>query len=363
VTNTVTPTGGVIIPVHGEIHVVDPGKWGVCGTKPQDGKAHAECKLWPNAAVSDGFPEAGDVVVRLYDLRSAAFQAAYGKDPGPDRYKDIYGTNDPTKPLGGANAVGLVGTCVPTQETPTPKDNGKLAGFGEALCGAPAATDILVLAGYKDFADLKGKPRQNVDVNVVFGKKVEAGSFKPTPTNGKLDGSLKTATVPSGSGILWSNVRDIHAQKTIRKDPKDCVYQSPNPAMSCIVQYADAGKMVYTGSYLEIVYPTFTLWDEGQTKYVYPFVMKSDSDWSLDVCAAVPQGYQIVGVYDIDGALMASAACVQAMVAGETKVVAFEVVDLQSPPPHLKAKLKIKHKGKTYNDELDIPGKRKGKDK
>jgi len=353
VTMTVNPSGGVIVPVHGEVHVVDPGKWGVCGTNPTNGQVHAECKLWPDAAVSDGFPEAGDVVVRLYDLKNATLQSQYGKDPGPDRYRDIY-TSD----------VGLVGTCTPKRESPTPKDNGKLAGFGEALCGAPAATDILVLAGYKDFADLKGKPRANVDVNVVFGKKVDGGSFKSTPTNNKLSGSLRASTVPSGAGILWSDVRDIHSQKTIRKDPKDCVYGGTNTAATtCIIQYADAGKTVYTGSYLEIIYPTYTVWDEGQTKYLYPFIMTSDSEWTLDVCAAVPQGYQIVGVYDQDGNLVASSDCAQAGVAGETKIIAFEVLDLQSPPPHLTTKLKIKHKGKTVNDQLDIPGKRKGKDK
>ena len=68
-------------------------------------------------------------------------------------------------------------------------------------------------------------------------------------------------------------------------------------------------------------------------------------------------------LYDQDGNLVASSDCAQAGVAGETKIIAFEVLDLQSPPPHLTTKLKIKHKGKTVNDQLDIPGKRKGKDK
>ena len=282
---------GVVVPVHGEVHVIDPETSGICGTNPANGKGHAECKLWPDnnpSTAPDGFPEAGDVVVRLYDMKNVAFKTAYGSDPGPDKFKTIYGTNDLTKPNGGANILGLVGTCIPKKESPTPKQNGKLGGFGEALCGAPAATDILVLAGYKDYADLKGKPRQNVmDVNVVFGKKVETSSFQSTPTNTKLDGSLKTAMVPSGSGILWSQPRDIHAQKMFRKDG--------------IIQYADAGKTVYLGSYLEIIFPTYTVWDEGMTRYVYPFILTGDSDWTLDVCAAVPQGYQIVGVYDLDG--------------------------------------------------------------
>ena len=69
-----------------------------------------------------------------------------------------------------------------------------------------------------------------------------------------------------------------------------------------------------------------------------------------------------MGVYDIDGNLIATSDCIQTGVAGETKVIAFAVLDLQSPPPHLTAKLKIQHKGKTVNTQVDVPGKRKGKD-
>ena len=156
-----------------------------------------------------------------------------------------------------------------------------------------------MLAGYKDFADFKGKPRENVlDVNVVFGKRVDATSFKSTPTNTKLEGTLKTATVPNGPGILWSQPRDIPAQKMIRKDG--------------IIQYADAGKTVYSGSSLEIIYPSYTLWEKGITRDVYPCIPTGYSDWTVDVCVAVPVGYQIVGVYDADGNLTASSQCVQA---------------------------------------------------
>ena len=38
------------------------------------------------------------------------------------------------------------------------------------------------------------------------------------------------------------------------------------------------------------------------------------------------------------------------------------VEDLQSPPPHLTAKLTIQHQGKTVNSQGDVPGHRKGKD-
>ena len=44
-------------------------------------------------------------------------------------------------------------------------------------------------------------------------------------------------------------------------------------------------------------------------------------------------------------------------------VVAFEVVDLESPPPHVKAGFKIHHKGRLHRFDLDTPGHRKGKDK
>ena len=82
----------------------------------------------------------------------------------------------------------------------------------------------------------------------------------------------------------------------------------------------------------------------------------------MDVCASVSVGDQSVGVYDAAGNLTASSQCFQAGVAGDTTIVAFSVVDLQSPPPHLTAKLTIQHKGKTVNSQVDVPGHRKGKD-
>ena len=50
--------------------------------------------------------------------------------------------------------------------------------------------------------------------------------------------------------------------------------------------------------------------------YVYPFILTSDadSDWALDVCAAVPQGYQIVGAYDVNGILVTTNQCLQTIV-------------------------------------------------
>ena len=127
-------------------------------------------------------------------------------------------------------------------------------------------------------------------------------------------------------------------------------------------QFGGGKKTVVIGSYLEIISLDYSIWEEGVTTYVYPFIFKGDSDWTVDVCTEVPEAYSIVGVYDENSNLVSTTECVQTIVA-ETKVIAFEVVDLQSPPPHMKAKFKIKHKGKRHNFDLDTPGHRKGKDK
>jgi hypothetical protein len=110
-------------------------------------------------------------------------------------------------------------------------------------------------------------------------------------------------------------------------------------------EYRGGSKMVVTGSILEVISPESAIW-EG-TSSIYPFVFTSDSSWSVDVCAAVPSGYKIVGVYDENGNLVKSSECVQALVSGETKAVAFEVQETGSPEPSLDATLTmISPKGK-----------------
>ena len=58
--------------------------------------------------------------------------------------------------------------------------------------------------------------------------------------------------------------------------------------------------------------------------------------------AEVPKGYDIVGAYDENGNLERGKDCTKAFVTGETKVVAFEVNEVGSPEPKLKAKIKVK---------------------
>jgi hypothetical protein len=129
------------------------------------------------------------------------------------------------------------------------------------------------------------------------------------------------------------------------------------------IQLSGGSKTVLSGSYLEIISPDYAVWEEGADDYVYPFIFTSDSDWDVDLCAEVPFGYAIVGVYNADGDLIATDECVQALVADETIVVAYDVFDFQSPKPHMKIKFKIQHEGKVHRFELETPGHRRGRDK
>ena len=75
-----------------------------------------------------------------------------------------------------------------------------------------------------------------------------------------------------------------------------------------------------TGSELWVYEPTSILWD-GVTEY-YPFVFESDSNWTIDVCLDPPEGYEVV-----DGEF-----CVHTLVAGETRVINFKLVEVGSVP-------------------------------
>jgi hypothetical protein len=239
---------------------------------------------------------------------------------------------------------------------PDPSYTCKTDAFGEALCYVPGVSDYLVLVKHVGIANIKYPGRT---VTLYAGRKVPAGSFQTRATNTNFDGPLKNVSAPAGT--LWARDADVHVGFHILRTINRHNDERNEKDGRC--DYGDGNKSVYLGSYLEILYPGYTVWEEGVTDYVYPFILTGDTDWNVDVCTAVPQGYQIVGVYDIDGNMITTNNCVQAGVAGETKVIAFEVLDLQSPPPHLSAKLKIRHKGKDRLDQFEIDGYRKGKDK
>ena len=105
-------------------------------------------------------------------------------------------------------------------------------------------------------------------------------------------------------------------------------------------EYRGGSKIVVTGSLLEIITPDSAVWEGSRS--IYPFIFTSDSEWNVDVCAQVPSGYNVIGIYDENGDLVSGTECVQAFVSGETKVVAFEVVETGSPEPSLSATIKVK---------------------
>ena len=111
------------------------------------------------------------------------------------------------------------------------------------------------------------------------------------------------------------------------------------------------------GSYLATISPEYDVWEDVAAGYVYPFIFISDSNWTVDLCAQVLPGYRIVGVYDVNGDLVSNAHCVHTLVTGETKVLAFEVIDVGSPEPRLTATLRARSPhGQLTEIILSVPG-------
>ena len=123
------------------------------------------------------------------------------------------------------------------------------------------------------------------------------------------------------------------------------------------IQFSGGNKTVVTGSILEIIYPVASVWESGLSKYIYPFIFTADSDWNVDICAEVPAGYVISGIYDDSGNLIAGSSCSQTFVAMETKVIAFEVTDIASPPEFAAVfRIKAGHPGKSMKKlDLNVP--------
>jgi hypothetical protein len=112
-----------------------------------------------------------------------------------------------------------------------------------------------------------------------------------------------------------------------------------------VIEFRGATKTLVPGSVLEVISPESAVW-EG-TRSIYPFIFTSDSAWNVDVCAEVPEGYNIVGVYDESGEFIPSSACSQTFVSGEAKTIAFEVQETGSPEPSFDATLTMRSpKGK-----------------
>jgi hypothetical protein len=240
-------------------------------------------------------------LVKVYTRDSGPFQTAYGFSPNGTLYPTIF-----------ASGIGFV-------------DSDTTDASGDATLTEPGPGNYLVLTQFTDSDSGK---------TITAGREKTASQFKETAP---------------GSDQYVGPHRTFHLIKVIKKDGT--------------VQLANGNKRQVSGSYLEIIYPDYAVWEDVNGGYVYPFIMTSDSTWSVDVCAEVPKGYDIVGAYDENGDLIADSRCTQAFVTGETMVVAFEVLEVGSPEPKLKLKMKVKHNGKVTALDLDVPGVRKYKER
>jgi hypothetical protein len=243
------------------------------------------------------------VEVRVFDHNHPDFDEEYGNiHPISRAFDDIFGSD-----------IGRVATCT-TDAT-----------SGDCIAGEAAVGYYLVIVKY--FENING-----TDYTVYLGKFKWPVEFQDT----------------DGDGLRDLATKDFQLIKFIRRNGD--------------VYFVGGLQKVLSGSYLEIISPDYATWEEAVDSYVYPYIFTSDSDWDVDVCAEVPQGYNIQGVYDAEGELITTAECVQTLVANETKVVAFEVVDLESPPPQVTADFTIRHKGQVHAFELVTPGHRQGRD-
>lgn len=234
---------------------------------------------------------------------------------------------------------------------------------GHAICVEATPGNYLVLVEFVDIDGRKvisGKPKSledlvDVDADGNIDLINHTGICFDTSQNPLLD-TNGDWTDNNCDGVLDTGVtKEFQIIKVIRKKTDE--FGQP------IVELGRGSKRVVVGSYLEIIYPEFTIWEEGVTSYLYPFILTSDSEWTADICAEVPVGYDIVGVYDAFGNLFATTKCVHTVVANTKLVVAFEVVDLASPPPQVTATFTVRdQRGNVHNFGLHTGGHRKGKD-
>ena len=72
------------------------------------------------------------------------------------------------------------------------------------------------------------------------------------------------------------------------------------------------------------------IWENNET--LYPFIFSSDSNWTVDVCIYVPEGYEVI-----------NGSCSQVFVAGEVRDIIFTVVEVGSPEPDVTVTLETEH--------------------
>lgn len=286
-----------------DLHVVDQAKSGACH------------RLTGIEAPSCAVPLA-DTKVKVFDrsrLDGLVITTLSGgtttltKNPDGSLYDDIFESS-------AANASPRIATfgCVTVAS-------------GTCQSGLRSTGDHLVI--------LRWTP-PSVDTRVYTGLPYGSSAFTDTDEDG--DGDLAK--------------KNLKVVQTIRKDGT--------------VVYSGGSKTVVTGSYLEIVSPDRASWTSPEAGYLYPFAMTADSAWTVELCAALPAGYVIVGVFDEAGVALPTIAslagtCVTRPVSkGDRKAAAFEVVQVGAPSvsPSLSVGVRTFHEGVTKTKSIAVPG-------
>jgi len=237
---------------------------------------------------------------------------------------------------------------------------------GDGSCKSPIAGAEVRVFDRNDaaFQSLFGKNPKGGEYDVVFESGV--GLLGSCVT---VSGVCSVGEPSTGDYLVIVKFFDDETGKTVYtgkpKSPSDFVDGVANKDFQIIkvlkkngdIQFSGGSKTVVTGSFLEIIYPDVAVWDVGANDYVYPFIMISDSSWSVDVCAQLPTGYDIAGVYDENGNLVTTNDCSQTFVSGQTKVIAFDVVQTGSPPEFaLKARIKARGpNGRVQSLNINVP--------
>lgn len=112
-----------------------------------------------------------------------------------------------------------------------------------------------------------------------------------------------------------------------------------------------------SGSLLTITYPREAVWQAASQ--LYPFIFRSDASWDVSVCAEVPPGHSVTGVYDAAGNLVSTGTCAGAKGGREDVVLSFEALQGDAAAAPLKAVARVRGPdGVARTVELQVPVQR-----
>jgi parallel beta-helix repeat protein len=284
------------------MHIVDQKKSGVCGYG-SNGKAKETCEK----------PLEG-MVVKVYDRENSAFKSVYGSNPSKNLYDNIFEAD-----------IGLVGGCT-------------TAADGSCLAPEEYGGKFLVIGKYVDTAN-------NI---TIYQARLKNFKVKDCNDNeNDCDGSCQ-AEENDDSDSVTMGVNEIVKTKNLR------IVKIINKYGS--VKYEAGNRQIIIGSELNVVSAEYVVWQNEEE--LYPFIFGSAENWTVDVCVQVPLGYQIAGILDADGNVLATSDCIQTIVAGEDKVILFRVLETGSPEPNISFTLTAEHEGTTTEIKQDVQGLR-----